>query len=81
MREQIAIACFNQPTKSYTNSLPTKTNLNTDAQTINNLELADSFARHLIDRSRDIVEPGVYRQSGGHWKNIMNLDFSEMKGG
>ena len=35
--EQIAIACLNQPTKSYTYPLPTKANLNMDAQTINNL--------------------------------------------
>ena len=51
-REQTAIACLNQPTKSYSNSLPTKTDTNMDAQTINNLELADSSAetRHLIGR-------------------------------
>ena len=45
-----------------------------EAQTINNLELADSFAktRNLIDRWQDIVKPVVYRQSGGLWKKVMS---------
>ena len=69
-REQIANARINRLTKSYTNSLPTKANLNMDAHTINNLELADSSEEtiHLIGRWRDIVDSGVYRQSGGRWK-------------
>ena len=41
-----------------------------DARTINNLGLADPSAetRKLIACSRDIVKPGVYRQSGGRLK-------------
>ena len=41
-----------------------------DEKTTNNLELADSSAktRNLIARWRDIVKPGVCRQSGGRWK-------------
>ena len=41
-----------------------------DARTIDSLELADLSAetRNLIARWRDIVKPGVYRQSNGRWK-------------
>ena len=49
-REQTAIACLNQPTKSCTNSQFTKVNLNKDARTIDKLELVDPSAvtRNLI---------------------------------
>ena len=41
-----------------------------DEKTTNNIELADSSAktRNLIARWRDIVKPGVYRQSDVRWK-------------
>ena len=68
--EQTATACLNQPTKSCTKSQLTKVNSKLNARTINNLELADPSAetRNLIARWRNIVKPGVYRQSGGLWK-------------
>ena len=48
-----------------------------DARTIDNLEIADqsSETRHLIARWRDIVKPGIYRQSGGRWKKYHEPKF------
>ena len=48
-----------------------------DAQTINNLELADSSAetRNLTARWRAIVKPGVNRQSGDRWKKYQKSRF------
>ena len=48
-----------------------------DARTIDNLEQADKSAetRYLIARWRDIVKPGVYRQSGGRWKKYHEPKF------
>ena len=48
-----------------------------DARTIDNLERADKSAetRYLIARWRDIVKPGVYRQSGGRWKKYHEPKF------
>ena len=76
-REQTAIACLNRPTTSSVNSQTTKSKLIMDANTINNLELADPSAesRNLIARWRDIVKPGVYRQSGGRWKKYHEPNF------
>ena len=80
-RERSAIACLNRPTKSCANFPLTKVILKMNAPTIYDLELADpsSETRNLIARWRDIVKPGVYRQSGGRWKNTTSPDFSEMK--
>ena len=48
-----------------------------DANTINNLELTEPSAetRNLIARWRDIVKPGVYRQSGGRRKKYHDPRF------
>ena len=48
-----------------------------DDRTIDNLEIADLSAenRQLIVRWRDIVKPGIYRQSGGRWKKYNEPKF------
>ena len=48
-----------------------------DARTIDNLEGAGPSAenRQLIARWRDIVKPGIYRQSGGRWKKYHEPKF------
>ena len=48
-----------------------------NARTIDNLERADNSAetRYLIARWRDIVKPGVHRQSGGRWKKYHEPKF------
>ena len=76
-REQTAIACLNRPPESCINSIANSNNLTMDARTIDNLEAADSSAetRQLIARWRDIVKPGIYRQSGGHWKKYHEPKF------
>ena len=69
-REETAITCLNQPSESRINSIVLPTEPTVDARTLDNLEIADPSAetRQLIARWRDIVKPGVYRQSGGRWK-------------
>ena len=48
-----------------------------DARTIDNLEQADTSAetRQCFARWRDIVRPGIYRQSGGRWKKCQESKF------
>ena len=69
-REQTAIACLNQPTNSCAYFALDNSKSIMDAHTIDNLERTDPSAetRNLIARWRDIVQPGVYRMSGGRWK-------------
>ena len=76
-REQTAIACLNRPPESCINLIANSNNLTMDARTIDNLEAADPSAetRQLIARWRDIVKPGIYRQSGGHWKKYHEPKF------
>ena len=49
-----------------------------DVRTFDNLELAVPCeeTRNRIARLRDIVKPGVYRQSGGRWKKIPQAQIS-----
>ena len=80
-REQTAIACLNRPIDNHTYSAFDSSKSTMDAHTIDNLERSDSSAetRNLIARWRDIVKPGVYRMSGGRWKNTTSRDSYEMK--
>ena len=69
-REQIAIDCLKSSQVSSSFQTASKVKIIMDARTIDNLEQADKPAetRYLIARWRDIVKPGVHRQSGGRWK-------------
>ena len=75
--EQTAIACLNRPPESCINLIANSNNLTMDARTIDNLEAADPSAetRQLIARWRDIVKPGIHRQSGGRWKKYHEPKF------
>ena len=48
---------------------------------MNNLEIADPSAetRNLIERWRDMVKPGTYRQRGGRWKKYHKPRFLRNK--
>ena len=74
-RQQTAIVCLNQPTNSCAYFALANSKSIMDALTIDNLERTDPSAetRNLIARWRDIVKPGVYRMSGGRWKNERNV--------
>ena len=63
------------------NHIVTKKIFIRDARTIDNLEQADPSAqtRHLIARWRDLVKPGIYRQSGGRWKKYHEPNFLRNK--
>ena len=76
-RDKTAIACLNRPPESCINSITNSNNLTMDARTIDNREAADSSAetRQLIARWRDIVKPGIYRQSRGRWKKYHEPKF------
>ena len=76
-RERTAIACLNRPPESCINLIANSNNLTMDARTIDNLEAADPSAetRQLIARWRDIVKPGIHRQSGGRWKKYHEPKF------
>ena len=52
-----------------------------DTLTIDNQELDEPSAgtRNLIARWRDIVEPGVYKQSGCRWKKYHMRSFPRNK--
>ena len=52
-----------------------------DAQKNDNLEAADSSLEttELIQRWRNIVNPGIYRLTGGSGKNTTNQNSSEMR--
>ena len=76
-REQIAIDCLKSSQVSSSFQTASKAKIIMDARTIDNLERADKSAetRYLIARWRDIVKPGVYRQSGGRWKKYHEPKF------
>ena len=76
-REQIAIDCLKSSQVSSSFQTASKVKIIMDARTIDNLERADKSAetRYLIARWRDIVKPGVYRQSGGRWKKYHEPKF------
>ena len=48
-----------------------------DSKTIDNLAAADSSAEttELIQRWKKIVKPGIYRMTGGKWKNYHEPKF------
>ena len=76
-REQTAIDCLKSSQVSSSFQTTSKVKIIMDAETIDNLERADNSAgtRYLIARWRDIVKPGVYRQSGGRWKKYHEPKF------
>ena len=76
-REQIAIDCLKSSQVSSSFQTASKAKIIMDARTIDNLERADKSAetRYPIARWRDIVKPGVYRQSGGRWKKYHEPKF------
>ena len=60
------------------NWISSKENLSRDARAIDNfLEIADSSAetRNLIARWKEIVKPGIFRQSGCRWKTYYEPRF------
>ena len=76
-REQTAINCLKSSQVSSSFQTASKTKIIMVARTIDNLERADNSAetRNLIAKWRDIVKPGVYRQSGGRWKKYHEPKF------
>ena len=76
-RERSAIDCLRNVQISRSNYIATKNKNTIDPRTIDNLEQADPSAEtsHLIARWRDIVKPGIYRQSGGRWKQFHEPKF------
>ena len=76
-REQTAIDCLKSSQVSSSFQTASKAKIIMDARTIDILERAENSAetRYLIARFRDIVKPGVYRQSGGRWKKYHEPKF------
>ena len=75
--ERTAIGCRKNIQISRSNCIATENKITMVTRTIDNLEQADPPAetRHLIARWRDIVKPGIYRQSGGRLKKYHETNF------
>ena len=76
-REQTAINCLNNTASTRIKDKPPNSNSTMDVRTIDQIAATDPSVEtaELIQRWKDIVKPGIYRLTGGKWKNYHESKF------
>ena len=78
-REQTAINCLNNA--ALTKAKHPNSNSTMDVRTIDQIAATDSSVEtaELVQRWKDIVEPGIYRLTGEKWKKTTSRNSFEAK--